>query len=294
MVMNMNMQTTMKKPTDCYTLANGLQIPCLGFGTYLTPAGEVTFNSVAEALRLGYRHVDTAAFYENEADVGAAVRASGIPREEIFLTTKLWNSDHGYDNTMRAFEKSLRALGTDYLDLYLIHWPTDASQSEDWDSINRSTWRAMTELYLAGRIKSIGVSNFMPRHLRSLIESEVPPMVNQIKVHPAFLQPETMRVCRENNILMQAWSPLGRGTVLDHPALSAIAAKHGKTTAQVCIRWCLQCGMLPLPKSVTPVRIAENLDVFDFALTDAEMAEITALPFCGSTPNRMPDRMTFQ
>ena len=284
----------MKKPTDSFILSNGLKIPCLGFGTYLTPAGEVTFNSVLEALQLGYRHVDTAAFYQNEADVGAAVKASGLKREEVFLTTKLWNSDHGYDNTMRAFEKSLRELGTDYLDLYLIHWPTNAKQSDDWDAINLSTWKAMTELYKAGKIKSIGVSNFMPEHLRSLMETEVPPMVNQIKVHPAFLQPETMDYCKQNNILIQAWSPLGRGAVLEDPTLCEIAAAHKKTTAQVCIVWCLQKGMLPLPKSVTPTRIAENLDVFDFTLTNEEMARIDALPFCGSTPHRMPDHMTFE
>ena len=290
----MEYKTIMKKPTDCYTLSNGLKIPCLGFGTYLTPAGEVTFHSVVEALRLGYRHIDTAAFYQNEADVGAAIRASGLARKDVFITTKLWNADHGYDNTMRAFECSLKELGTDYLDLYLIHWPTDASQSDDWDAINLSTWRAMTALYKEGRIKSIGVSNFMPAHLRSLCETEVPPMVNQIKVHPAFLQPKTMEFCYKNNILMQAWSPLGRGAVLEHPDLCEIAATHGKTVAQVCIVWCLQSGMLPLPKSVTPSRIAENIDVFDFSLTDDEMARINALPFCGSTPNRMPDRMTFQ
>ena len=284
----------MKSPTDCYTLSNGLAIPCLGFGTYLTPAGEVTYNSVLEALRLGYRHVDTAAFYQNEADVGAAVRASGLARKDVFLTTKLWNADHGYDSTMRAFEKSLRALGTDYLDLYLIHWPTNANQSDDWDKINLSTWRAMTELYKAGCIKSIGVSNFMPEHLASLVETEVPPMVNQIKVHPAFLQPKTMAFCQKHNILIQAWSPLGRGVVLKDPTLGEIAAAHGKTTAQVCVKWCLQMGMLPLPKSVTPSRIAENLDVFDFALTEEDMARIEALPFCGSLPHRMPDRMTFE
>ena len=283
----------MKKATDSFVLSNGLSIPCLGFGTYLTPAGEVTFNSVSEALRLGYRHVDTAAFYQNEADVGAAIRASGLKREDVFITTKLWNDDHGYDNTMRAFEKSLRALDTDYLDLYLIHWPTNAKQSDAWDEINLSTWKAMTELYKAGRIKSIGVSNFAPCHLESLVKTEVPPMVNQIKLHPAFLQPKTVECCKQNNILIQAWSPLGRGVVLENSVLCEIAAAHGKTTAQVCIAWCLQQGVLPLPKSVTPARIAENLDVFDFALTDEEMARINAVPFCGSTPNRMPDQMEF-
>lgn len=283
----------MKKPTNCYTLSNGIQIPCLGFGTYLTPPGNVTYDSVREALHLGYRHVDTAAFYGNEADVGRAIRDSGIPREEIFVTTKLWNTDHGYEKTLAAFERSLEELQMDYLDLYLIHWPTDASQSDDWDAINLSTWKAMTELYKAGKTRAIGLSNFMPAHISSLLRTEVPPMVNQIKLHPAFWQPLTTECCQKNGILMQAWSPLGRGVVLEDPTLTQIAARHGKTTAQVCIRWCLQKGLLPLPKSVTPSRIAENLDVFDFTLTEEEMNRIDTLPFCGSTPNRMPDRMTF-
>lgn len=283
----------MKKPTDYYLLPNGVEIPCLGFGTYLTPPGNITYDSVSEALRLGYRHVDTAAFYANEADVGRAIRDSGIPREEIFVTTKLWNTDHGYENTIAAFERSLAELQMDYLDLYLIHWPTDASQSENWDTINLSTWKAMTELYKAGKVRAIGLSNFMPEHMASLIKTEVPPMINQIKLHPAFWQPLTAAFCQQHGILMQAWSPLGRGIVLENPTLTEIAARHGKTTAQVCIRWCLQKGLLPLPKSVTPSRIAENLDVFDFELTAEEMERINALPFCGSAPNRMPDRMTF-
>lgn len=281
----------MKRMTDTITLRDGVKIPCLGFGTYLTPPGETTLESVSTALRLGYRHVDTAAFYKNEADVGAALRASGVKREEVFVCTKLWNADRGYDKTLAAFERSMQALGLDYLDLYLIHWPASPSQSDDWEKINLGTWRAMTELCRAGRIRSIGVSNFKPHHLRALMETELPPTVNQIEFHPGFLQNETVKFCQENNILVEAWSPLARGYVLNHETLLTLAGKYGKTPAQLCVRWCLQHGALPLPKSVTPSRIDENRKVFDFVLSDEDMARIDAIPWCGGSgkdPDDLP------
>lgn len=267
----------MKQLSDGYRLSNGMQIPCIGFGTWLTPDGEVAVQAVSEALKAGYRHIDTAAFYGNEVSIGKAIRESGIPREEIFVTSKLWNTERGYEKTMAAFETTLQNLGLEYLDLYLIHWPAAANQYENWDEINLSTWKAMTELYEAGKIKTIGVSNFKPHHLASLMKTEVPPMVNQIEYQPGFTQNETVEYCKKNNVLIEAWSPLGRGKVLAHETLVTIAANYQKTVAQLCIRWCLQNGTLPLPKSVTPSRILENADVFDFAITAEDMATINAL-----------------
>lgn len=281
----------MKSMIDTFTLRNGVKIPCLGFGTYLTPPGSVTFDSVCEALRLGYRHIDTAAFYQNEADVGAALRASGLKREEVFLCSKLWNADRGYDKTLAAFERSMQAMGLDYLDLYLIHWPASPSQSDDWEQINLGTWRAMTELYRAGRIRAIGVSNFKPHHLHALMETDVPPAVNQIEFHPGFLQSETVKFCQENGILVQAWSPLARGHVLNHEILLSLSQKYAKTPAQLCVRWSLQHGILPLPKSVTPSRIAENANAFDFVLSEEDMALIDTIPWCGGSgkdPDNLP------
>ncbi len=267
----------MKQLNDAYILSNGAKIPCIGFGTWLTPDGDVAVESVLEALKVGYRHIDTAFFYGNEASIGKAIRESGIPREEIFVTSKLWNTERGYEKAMAAFELTLQNLGLDYLDLYLIHWPAAANQYENWDEVNLSTWKAMTELYKAGKIKTIGVSNFKPHHLASLMETEVPPMVNQIEYQPGFMQQETVEYCKKNNILVEAWSPLGRGTVLEHETLVSIASKYQKTVAQLCIRWCLQNGTLPLPKSVTPSRIAENANVFDFVIEQADMDVINAL-----------------
>lgn len=272
----------MKKLADAFELHNGVKIPCVGFGTWLTPDGDIAVQSVSEAIKAGYRHIDTAAFYGNEQSIGKAVRESGVAREEIFVTSKLWNTERGYDKTMAAFEATMQKLGLDYLDLYLIHWPAVAKQYENWDEINRSTWKAFTELYKAGRIKAIGVSNFKPHHLTSLLEAEVKPMVNQIEYQPGFMQRETVAFCQKNNILIEAWSPLGRGSLLNHETLVDIAARYQKTVAQLCIRWCLQNGALPLPKSVTPSRILENAAVFDFEISAEDMATINALSINGS------------
>ncbi|MBQ7338514.1 MAG: aldo/keto reductase [Clostridia bacterium] len=282
----------MKKLTDTYTLPNGCPIPCVGFGTWQTPDGETAVSSVREALRVGYRHIDTAACYGNEVSVGEGIRQSGVNREDIFVTSKVWNSERGYDKTLRAFEKTLADLGLDYLDLYLIHWPAAAHQYEDWDALNLSTWRAMTELYKAGRIRAIGVSNFLPHHIASLMETEVPPMLNQIEFHPGYMQPEIVRYCRERGVLVEAWSPLGTGRVLGNETLCAIAQKYGVSTAQLCIRWCLQHDTLPLPKSVTPARIEQNTHVFDFTVSDEDMKTIDALPYIGGSGFH-PDRVDF-
>ncbi|MCD7927624.1 MAG: aldo/keto reductase [Oscillospiraceae bacterium] len=282
----------MRSLTHKIRLRNGYEIPCIGFGTWQTPEGDTAVMAVSEAIRVGYRHIDTAACYENEVGVGLGIAASAIPREDLFVTSKVWNTQRGYEKTLAAFEKSLSDLGLEYLDLYLIHWPASSSQYEKWEEINLETWRAMTELYKAGKIKAIGVSNFLPHHMEALMKTEVPPMVNQIEYHPGLNQEETVAYCKEHGVLVEAWSPLGTGRMLNNEKLKVIAAGYGKSVAQLCIRWCLQNGVIPLPKSVTPSRIAENGQVFDFNISDEDMQKINAMPYFGSS-GLHPDQVDF-
>ncbi len=277
---------------DTFTLNNGYKIPCIGFGTWQTPYGETAVNSVIEAIKSGYKHIDTAAIYGNEKSIGKAIKESGINRNEIFITSKVWNKDRGYKTTLAAFEKTINDLQIDYLDLYLIHWPASVNKFNDWDNINLETWRAMTELYKAGKIKSIGVSNFMPHHLKSLMETEVKPMIDQIEFHPGFMQEETFKYCNDNNILVEAWSPLGTGKMLDNETLKIVASKYNKSVAQLCIRWCLQNNTLPLPKSVTASRIKENTEIFDFVISNEDMKTINAMEYCGGSGHH-PDKVNF-
>lgn len=284
---------TFKNLQDTYTLANAVQIPCIGFGTWQTPNGETAINSVKAALKAGYRHIDTAACYGNEASVGQAIKKSGVPREEIFVTSKVWNTERGYEKTLAAFETTMAKLDLDYVDLYLIHWPAAANQFENWKEINAQTWRALEELYIEGKVKAIGVSNFLPHHLEALLEGvKVVPMVNQIEYHPGFMQAESVDFCRAHNILVEAWSPLGTGNVLNNKTLIMMAQKYSKTVAQICIRWVLQHGLLPLPKSITESRVIENTEVFDFEIKDEDMAIIDAIPFCGGAGIN-PDAINF-
>ena len=279
--------------TSDLKLSNGVTIPGLGYGTYQTPP-EDAYRAVTDALAVGYRHIDTAALYGNESGVGQAVKDSGLKREEVFITSKLWNTERGYDKTMAAFEKTLAELGTDYLDLYLIHWPANEKQfGQEAAALNLDTWRAFEDLYKAGKIKAIGVSNFMPNHLEALLaQAEIKPMVNQIEVHPGWPQTEAIRYCQRNDILVEAWAPLGEAAALSNPVLAKIAAKYDHTPAQVCLRWEVQQGILPLPKSVHKERMAENTKLFDFELTEDEMDIIGALRNLGGQC-KVPDQVDF-
>ncbi|WP_409293249.1 aldo/keto reductase [Peribacillus sp. SCS-37] len=245
-------------------------MPAIGFGVYKVEAGTETVESVTEALGAGYRLIDTAAIYQNEEGVGQAIKNSGIPRESLFITSKVWNEDQGYDQTLSAFDKSLSKLGLEYLDLYLIHWPVSGKYAD--------TWRAMERLYEEGRIKAIGISNFHVHHLENLLAAaKHVPMINQIELHPRLSQKVTRSFCRDKSIAVEAWAPIGKGRLLDESVLVKIGEGYKKTPAQVILRWHLQNGVVPIPKSVTPARIKENIDIFDFTLTEGEMNQIDSL-----------------
>lgn len=283
----------MKSLNDYFKLHNGVQIPCVGFGTYQAENGESAVSAVKEAIAVGYRHIDTAAAYGNEKSVGNAVKQSGIPREEIFITSKLQNTHHGYDNTMAAFEETMKNLDMDVLDLYLIHWPNPIKFRDDWQAANAGTWKAFEELYKAKRIRAIGISNFHPRHIDELMKTaEIVPMVNQIRLCPGDTQDEVVAYCKERNIVLEAYSPLGTGSIFQVPEMQEIAQKYEKTIAQIALCWSLQMGFLPLPKSVTPSRIKENADVFGFELSKQDVQTISDLKgCCGYSHN--PDTTTF-
>ncbi|EUJ21445.1 aldo/keto reductase [Listeria aquatica] len=255
--------------TETVELANGVKMPRLGFGVWKVDDKEV-IDPVKWALQAGYRAIDTAKAYGNEAGVGQAIKESGIKREDLFITSKLWNADQGYDATIEAFEASLKRLGTDYLDLYLIHWPV-AQKFKD-------TWRAFEQLYQDGKIRAIGVCNFQEHHLKELIaDADIVPMVNQIELHPHLTQEPLRKFCRDHKIVVEAWSPLGNGQMLSDPELKKIADKYGKSVAQVIIKWDLQNGIVTIPKSVHKERILENADVFDFKLSEEDMLAISGM-----------------
>lgn len=264
--------------TTTYTLANGVQIPVLGFGTWQTPDGDTAIKSVKAALEAGYRHIDTAQAYQNEASVGTAIQESGVARQDLFLTTKIWNANHSYDLTMQSFEESLQKLQTDYVDLLLIHWPNPIDFRDNWEAANAETWRAMEELYNAGKAKAIGVSNFRAHHLEALKKTaKVQPMVNQIFLAPGELEADTVQYSRDNGLLLEAYSPLGTGKIFDVPEMKTLAAKYQRSIPQIALRWSLQHGFLPLPKSVHANYIQENTQLFDFELTPEDMQTIDQL-----------------
>jgi 2,5-diketo-D-gluconate reductase A len=253
------------------TLNDGNTIPQLGFGVWQVP-DDVTADVVGSAIAAGYRSIDTAVVYENEAGVGAALKSSPVPREQLFITTKVWNSQQGYDKTLRAFDKSLSRLGLDYLDLYLIHWP---KPSQD---LYADTWRALVELKRQGRLRSIGVSNFNIEHLQRIIDdSGVVPAVNQVELHPRFQQKQLREFHQRHRIATESWSPLGQGQLLEDATIKALAQKHGRSPAQIIVRWHLDSGLVVIPKSVTPARIRENFSVFDFQLDAGDMRSIESL-----------------
>ena len=276
-----------------YLLNNNYKMPNIGFGTFRTPSGEETEQSVLNAIKVGYRHIDCAAAYGNEKSVGEAIRKSGVAREEIFVTSKLWNDDKGYENTLAAFNRTLEDLQLEYLDLYLIHWPIAKASKENWKEANSESWRALEELYNQGKIKAIGVSNFLEHHLEPLFETaKIKPMVNQIEFHPGMLQKEIVEFCKKHNILVEAWAPFSNGQVLNNPVLKEIADKYEKTVAQLTLRWIIQKGIVPLPKSVTPERIKSNLEVFDFEISAQDVERIDRLTDCGGS-GLHPDEVDF-
>ncbi len=261
----------MENIADRVKLNNGVTMPKLGFGLFKVPPGQ-TEESIAYAIEAGYRSLDTAAFYENEAETGRAVKKSGIPRSEFFITTKLWNGDHGYDKAMRAFDKSIQLLDMDYVDLYLIHWPGQN------DKRRHETWRALEKIYADGRAKAIGVSNFNIPHLDKLIDvSDTMPAVNQVELHPWYSHRPLREYCAEKDIVVEAWGPILRGRLDQEPGILPVAEKHGRTPAQVVLRWHWQNGVVAIPKSVHRERIFENADIFNFALDEEDMAAIDAL-----------------
>ncbi|MBP1970683.1 diketogulonate reductase-like aldo/keto reductase [Virgibacillus natechei] len=270
---------------DTITLNNGVKMPGFGLGVYKVEDGDVVIHSVKTAIEHGYRSIDTASFYDNETGVGQAIKESGVPREELFITSKVWNDDQGYEQTLQSFETSLKKLGVDYLDLYLIHWPVK--------DMYKDTWRAMEKLYEDGKIRAIGVSNFHIQHLENLLaDCTVKPVINQVEYHPHLTQVELHTFCKRENIQLEAWSPLKRGKLFDDPTIIDIADKHGKTPAQVILRWDLQNDVVTIPKSITEERIIENANIYDFSLTDEEMNKISELnknDRAGTNPDRYDD-----
>lgn len=257
---------------DTTTLHNGVKMPWFGLGVFKVKEGSEVVESVKAAIKNGYKSIDTAAIYQNEEGVGQGIRESGIPREELFVTSKVWNADQGYESTLQAFETSLQKLGLDYLDLYLIHWP-----GQDKERF-KATWKALEKLYKDGRVRAIGVSNFHVHHLEDLLEdAEIKPMVNQVEYHPHLAQKELKSFCQNHGIQLEAWSPLKQGQLLDDPTINEIAQKYGKSAAQVILRWDLQNEVVTIPKSIKEHRIIENADIFDFELSHEDMEKIDGL-----------------
>ena len=263
---------------DAFTLLNGVRIPAIGLGSYGIPNNANGVELLKTAIHGGYRHIDTAAAYGNEESVGAAVRECGVPREELFVTSKLDNADHGYERTLAAFALTMKRLGLEYLDLYLIHWPNPIAFRDRWQEANAGSWKAFEELYRAGRIRSLGLSNFHRRHIEALLTTAtVQPMVNQIRLCPGDTQDDVVAYSRSQQMILTAYSPLGSGEILSVPQMRTLSEKYGKSIAQIAIRWSIQRGYLPIPKSADPKRMMENLDVFNFTLDAQDMEYLAGL-----------------
>lgn len=261
-----------------YTLNNQLSIPSIGFGTWKILELDAAVLAISTAVECGYRLIDTASVYENESIIGTAIAKSGISREALFISGKVWNTDRGYDKTLAAFDASCKKLNTDYMDCYLIHWPASPFFSEDWEAENADTWRALEHLYHSGFVKSIGVCNYAPAHLTALSKTaNEKPMIDQIEFHPGACSPDIYEYCLQEQIQIQAWSPLGNGELLSHPALCEIANGYQAAPAHICLKWCRQKGAIPLPKSVTPERIRANISLPDFEISPRDMDRLDSL-----------------
>lgn len=264
-------------------LNNGKHIPTIGFGTSLI-TGEECIRIIKTAIEVGYRHIDTASVYKNEVEIGKAIRQSKVDRKELFITSKVWKDSMGYDNTLRSFDNSLKNLDLDYIDLFLIHWPKN-----DNEKLNIDTWKALERLYKEGKVKAIGVSNFLKHHLEIILNNcDIVPTVNQIEFHPGLIRKETIEFCKEKNIVLEAWAPLGKGKMLNNEILLNIAKKYNKSVAQICLKWCLQNKVIPLPKSENLERMKQNLNLFDFEITIEDMNIINNMKFFAGS-NMNPD-----
>lgn len=278
----------MKSLTDTFCMYNGAKIPCIGFGTWQSPDGEIAINAVQKAIETGYRHIDTAAAYRNEGSVGEGIARSGIRREDLWITTKRPGSPQyrGYEGCIKIFNESLKNLRTDYVDMYLVHWPIPpfgwTPGDESWKKELQETWRAFETLYKDGKIRAIGVCNCFEEHIRAIYDTcEIKPMLDQLEFHPSYMQKEAVAFAQSEGMLVEAWSPLATGRIFQVEEMQAFAKKYNKTIAQICVRWVLQKGILPLPKSVTPSRIVENSQIFDFEISVEDMAEIDKIENCG-------------
>lgn len=277
---------------DSFVLSNEVKIPCVGFGTWNLPDADTTVDIIKTAIDCGYRHIDTAFTYYNEKSVGKAIRTCGLQREELFVTSKLSNYSHGYENTLKEFEQTMNNLDIEYLDLYLIHWPRPLAIRDSWKEANEGTWKAFEELYKAGKIRAIGVSNFLEHHLDAILEiATIAPMVNQLELHPQYVQREVVEYCKDRRMIVEAYSPLIRGD-FNHPVLIEIAKKYNKSVAQVLLRWSIQHGFVPLPKASTIERMMENADIFNFKLTEEDIEAMKVLETLGKTGSH-PDTADF-
>lgn len=275
-----------------YILSNGVSIPKIGFGTWQIPDGEPVYQSVSHALKVGYTHIDTAQIYGNEIGVGRAIADSSLAREDVFLTTKVWNDKHDYELAKASIDESLKKLGVDYVDLLLIHWPNPKAIRDSWKEGNAGAWQAMEEAYKAGKVRAIGVSNFMIHHLEALFETaEIKPQVNQVLLAPGCPQEELVTFCQQHHILLEAYSPLGTGAIFKNETVQALADKYGKSVAQVALAWSLEKGFLPLPKSVTPANIEANLDIFGIELSEEDVALLDKVEGVATQSN--PDEVNF-
>ena len=264
-----------------YTLNNGIQMPAVGFGTYKAADGK-SADIIKKAIESGYRYFDTASFYGTETYLAEAIRQSGLPREDFFIASKLWKTEMGYENAKAAFRRTLDNLDTDYLDLYLIHWPLPEPGYENWKELDRETWRALEELYAEGKIRAIGLSNFLPHHAENILaECTVRPAVDQIEYHPGYSQEAAVQYCKENGILVQAWSPIGRSRILKDPLVCELAAKYRVSPAQICLKFAVQRGIVPLPKSSSPERMKQNMDLFSFEMHQEDIWRLATMPQSG-------------